>query len=171
MGVPCLKRVFHPCCLAACFSLAGCFGLDGRLRRNITGRSLVWQQVSYTATPRSAPKVKKTLRGWLAVSAGFIGAGFNIVFQQCLNFLVDTYGPYAASATSANTFLRSLIACGLPLAARPMFQNMGVGPAASVLGGISCLALPVPLVFMKYGEGLRKRSKFIKTDGWNAPWA
>lgn len=78
------------------------------------------------------------------VAAGFIGAGFNTIFQQCINYLVDVYGLYAASAVSANTFLRSIIACGLPLAAGPMFRNMGVGPASSVLGGISCLGLPLP---------------------------
>lgn len=74
----------------------------------------------------------------------FIGAGFNTIFQQCINYLVDTYTLYSASAVSANTLLRSLFACGLPLAAGPMFRNMGVGPAASVLGGLSCLGLPVP---------------------------
>jgi multidrug resistance protein len=78
------------------------------------------------------------------VAAVSVGAGFNVAFQQCLNYLVDEYGMYAASATSANTILRSLFACGLPMAAGPMFRNMGVGPAASLLGGISCLALPVP---------------------------
>lgn len=91
---------------------------------------------------------------------GFIAAGFNIVFQQCLNFLVDTYGPFAASAVSANTILRSILACAMPIAARPMFENLGIGPAASLLGGISCLALPVPLLFIKYGEALRAKSKF-----------
>ncbi|CAK4033850.1 MFS general substrate transporter [Lecanosticta acicola] len=94
------------------------------------------------------------------VAAGFIGAGFNTIFQQCINYLVDTYALYAASAVSANTFLRSIFAFGLPLAAQPMFRNMGVGPAASVLGGISCLALPVPFIFWKYGLKLRKMSKF-----------
>ncbi|KAJ5162333.1 hypothetical protein N7492_007725 [Penicillium capsulatum] len=98
------------------------------------------------------------------VAAGFIGAGYNIVFQQCLNFLVDAYGPYAASAVSANNLLRCLMACGLPLAARPMFINLGVGPAASVLGGISCLALPAPFIFLKYSETLRRKSKFAQLD-------
>lgn len=28
---------------------------------------------------------------------------------------------------------------------------MGVGPAMSVLGGVAVLALPAPLIFMKYG--------------------
>lgn len=58
------------------------------------------------------------------IAAGFIGAGFNTIFQQCINVLVDTYGAYAASATAANTFLRSLFAFGLPLAAGPMFRNL-----------------------------------------------
>lgn len=95
------------------------------------------------------------------MTIGFIGAGFNIVFQQCLNFLVDTYGQYAASAVAANNLLRCLMACGLPLAARPMFLGLGVGPASSILGGISLLALPVPFLFMKYSGALRKRSKFV----------
>ncbi|OKL58166.1 hypothetical protein UA08_06409 [Talaromyces atroroseus] len=95
------------------------------------------------------------------VAGGFIGAGFNIVFQQCLNFLVDMYGVFAASAVSANTMLRSLIACGLPLAARPMFDNLGVGPGCSLLGGIAVLALPVPLLLLKYAPSLRRRSRFV----------
>lgn len=94
------------------------------------------------------------------IAAAFIGAGFNVIFQQCINFLVDTYVMYAASAVSANTFLRSILAAGLPLAAMPMFRNLGVGPAMSILGGVAALAIPVPFLFMKYGLALRKRSSF-----------
>ncbi|KAK6441553.1 hypothetical protein LTR95_002225 [Oleoguttula sp. CCFEE 5521] len=94
------------------------------------------------------------------VATVFIGAGFNVIFQQCINFLVDTYALYAASAVSANTVLRSLMACALPLVARPMFLTLGVGPACSVLGAVAILALPVPFIFMKYGLRLRKMSKF-----------
>ncbi|KAL9626010.1 MAG: hypothetical protein Q9204_007656 [Flavoplaca sp. TL-2023a] len=98
------------------------------------------------------------------IACAFIGAGFNVIFQQCVNFLVDTYTLYAASAVSANTFLRSLLASGFPLVARPMFHNLGVGPAMSVLGAVACLALPVPLLFMKYGLRLRKMSKFAPVE-------
>lgn len=94
------------------------------------------------------------------IAAAFIGAGFNIIFQQCVNFLVDSYGMYAASAVSAQTFLRSLIAAGLPLAAKPMLDNLGVGPAMSILGGIAALCLPVPLIFMRFSYRLRQKSKF-----------
>lgn len=94
------------------------------------------------------------------IATTFIGAGFNSIFQQCINFLVDTYGLYAASAVSANTFLRSVLAAAFPLVAKPMFNNLGVGPAMSILGGVATIAIPVPFIFMKYGVTLRKKSKF-----------
>ncbi|MCJ1447527.1 MAG: hypothetical protein MMC23_008038 [Stictis urceolatum] len=96
------------------------------------------------------------------VAAAFLGAGFNSVFQQCINFLVDTYGLYAASAVSANTFLRSILAAVFPLVAKPMFQNLGVGRAMSILGGIACALVPVPLIFMNYGKVLRRKSPFAR---------
>jgi hypothetical protein len=94
------------------------------------------------------------------IATVFIGAGFNIIFQQCINFLVDTYALYAASAVSANTILRSFLAAGFPLVAKPMFHNLGVGPAMSILGGVAAIAIPVPFLFMWYGLTLRKMSKF-----------
>ena len=99
---------------------------------------------------------------WISpvIAAVFIGAGFNVIFQQCLNYLVDTYQMYAASAVSANTILRSILAGALPLAVRPMFRNIGVGPSMSILGGIATIALPVPLLFMKFGPALRRMSRF-----------
>lgn len=94
------------------------------------------------------------------LAAVFIGAGFNIIFQQCMNFLIDTYQVYAASAVSANTFLRSALAAAFPLAATPMFHSLKVGPAMSLLGGVAVLAIPIPFIFMKYGPRLRENSKF-----------
>ena len=98
------------------------------------------------------------------ISTVFIGAGFNVIFQQCINFLVDTYGLYSASAVSANTFLRSVLAAGFPLAAMPMFHNLGVGPAMSILGGVATAAIPVPFIFMRYGLTLRKKSRFAPVE-------
>ncbi|KAG4417169.1 hypothetical protein IFR04_009682 [Cadophora malorum] len=111
----------------------------------------------WTSTPRIH---------WLSpvFAAVFIGAGFNIIFQQCINFLIDTYGLYAASAVSANTFLRSVFAAGLPLAAQPMFHNLGVGPAMSILAAVATIAIPVPFIFMKYGLKLRRMSYFAPVD-------
>jgi len=94
------------------------------------------------------------------IGAVLIGCGFSAIFQQAINYLVDSYRVYAASAVSANTILRSILAAALPLVARPMFYNLGVGPAMSILGGIAALAIPIPFVFAKIGERLRARSNF-----------
>lgn len=74
--------------------------------------------------------------------------------------LSDSRDIDTASAMAVSTVLRSVLGCLLPLAARPMFTKIGVGPGCSLLGGLSCLALPVPLLFIKYGLRLRKMSKF-----------
>lgn len=98
------------------------------------------------------------------VAAGFVGGGSNVITQQCINYLIDSYELHAASAVSANTILRSILAASFPLVVRPMFNTLGVGVAMSVLGGIACLALPVPFVLLKYGLRLRRRSKFHALD-------
>ena len=38
------------------------------------------------------------------VATCFIGAGFNVIFQQCINFLVDTYGMYAGTCDKQSQF-------------------------------------------------------------------
>jgi hypothetical protein len=76
------------------------------------------------------------------MATGFIGGGFCLIFQQCLNFLI-----YTSSAVSAKTFLGSIMVAGLPLAAQPIFHNLGVEPASSILGAVAVAAIPVPLLF------------------------
>ncbi|OQV09709.1 hypothetical protein CLAIMM_13801 [Cladophialophora immunda] len=83
------------------------------------------------------------------MATGFVGGGFLIIFGQCVTFLVDTYGKFAASAVAANTILRSMLAAGFPLLSNPMFNTqVGVGPGMSLLGGIATLAIPIPFLFM-----------------------
>jgi hypothetical protein len=89
----------------------------------------------------------------------FIGIGFYCIFQQCLNYLVDVHTLYSASAMAALTFLRSIMAAGLPLAAKPMIRVLGVGRAISIIGAVAAVLLPVPFLFMQYGPRLRKLSK------------
>jgi uncharacterized protein (DUF697 family) len=73
-------------------------------------------------------------------------------------YLVDVYLNYAASAMAANTVLRSLVAAVLPLAGPKMYAKLGYGWGNSLLAFIAILFIPVPLVFIKYGERIRKSS-------------
>ncbi|KAK7957676.1 hypothetical protein PG988_012524 [Apiospora saccharicola] len=90
------------------------------------------------------------------------GTGFNTIFQAALNYLVDTFQAYAASAVAANTFLRSCFAAAFPLVVSPLYHNVGVGPGQSIFGGFACLLVPVPFVFYVYGRRVRVASKWSK---------
>lgn len=65
---------------------------------------------------------------WIApcIGATFMGFGFFTIFQAALNYLIDTFQKYAASAIAANTFLRSCFAGAFPLFATPMYHKLGV---------------------------------------------
>jgi hypothetical protein len=73
-------------------------------------------------------------------------------------YLIDVFTVYAASAMAANTVLRSVVAAVLPLAGPKMYNALGYGWGSSLLGFVAIAFLPVPLIFIKYGERLRKNS-------------
>ncbi|KAK4120651.1 MFS general substrate transporter [Parathielavia appendiculata] len=103
---------------------------------------------------------------WIVPCLGLVmlGTGFFTIFQAALNYLVDTFTKYAASAVAANTFLRSCFACAFPLVVGPMYRNLGVGPGSSTPAGFAVLLIPVPFVFFVYGERIRARSKWSRAS-------
>lgn len=103
---------------------------------------------------------------WIVPCIGLVmlGTGFFTIFQAALNYLVDTFQAYAASAVAANTFLRSCFAGAFPLVVGPLFHNIGIGPGSSITGGFAALLIPVPFVFYVYGKRIRRRSKWSKAS-------
>ncbi|EFY92227.1 major facilitator superfamily [Metarhizium acridum CQMa 102] len=95
-----------------------------------------------------------------ALSGIFIGFGLMSIFLQALNYLVDAYLMFAASAIAGNTFLRSLAGAGFPLFSRQMFQGMGIQWAATLLGCVAVALAPMPFVFNKYGSRIRAKSAY-----------
>lgn len=57
---------------------------------------------------------------WIAPTLSGLATGFGIlsIFLNCLNYLIESYLMFAASAIAANTFLRSLAGAAFPLFAR-----------------------------------------------------
>ncbi|KAK4920838.1 hypothetical protein LTR66_016710 [Elasticomyces elasticus] len=94
------------------------------------------------------------------ISGFFVGAGIMLVFSNGIVYIVDIYLSTSASALAANTFVRSFVAAGLPLAAPTMYKNLGVAWATSVLGFLCVAAIPAPFLFYKYGPQLRARSTY-----------
>ncbi|KAL8365868.1 hypothetical protein RB595_004581 [Gaeumannomyces hyphopodioides] len=98
-----------------------------------------------------------------AASGLFTGFGLMSIFLQALNYLVDAYLMFAASAIAGNTFLRSLCGAGFPLFAGSMFNGMGVQWASLLLGCVAAAMIPIPVVFWLYGHKIRARSSFAPT--------
>lgn len=96
---------------------------------------------------------------WVVPCIGIlmIGAGFITIFQGCLNYLVDSYPTYAASAIAANTFLRSVFAASFPLFAKQLFTNLGVHWGSTLIGFIALGMIPIPFALFIFGERIRKR--------------
>ncbi|MCJ1248048.1 hypothetical protein MMC30_005263 [Trapelia coarctata] len=93
-----------------------------------------------------------------------IGCGILMIFMQGLNYIIDVYLMHANSAIAANTFLRALAGAGFPLFAPPMYANLGVPWATSVLAFLTLAMFPVPVLFFIYGKKIRTLSKFSPTE-------
>ena len=84
-----------------------------------------------------------------------------LIFVSFLNYLVDVYLLYAASAIAANTIARSACGAAAPLFTNQMFTALGIGGGGSLIGGVASLLAMVPFLFYKYGRQIRLRSRFV----------
>ena len=98
------------------------------------------------------------------VAGTFLATSILLIFVCFINYIIDAYLMYAASAMAANTIVRSACAAASPLFTQYMFDALGVGGAGSLIGGIGVLLMPIPFVFYKYGGAIRARSRFAPTD-------
>ncbi|GME31829.1 Major facilitator superfamily [Neofusicoccum parvum] len=113
--------------------------------------SLFW--AGWTARPRVH---------WLAPALAGVpfGVGYLLCFMAILNYLVDAYDVFAASAMAAAGASRSLFGAALPFAARPLYARLGVAWACSALGFVMLALCAIPFVFWRYGDAIRARSAF-----------
>ncbi|KAK9382261.1 major facilitator superfamily domain-containing protein [Kockiozyma suomiensis] len=94
------------------------------------------------------------------IGVGIMACGFFTCFQGCLNYLVDAFTLYAASAIAAATFSRSCMAAAFPLFGKAMFTNLGVDWGSSLVGFIGLAGIPIPFVLYKYGPTIRNRNPY-----------
>lgn len=100
---------------------------------------------------------------WIVPILGtmFVGLGLLATFMPINTYLVDAYPQFAASAMAANTILRSAAGAFLPLAGPRMYAALGLGWGNSLLAFIALAMLPLPVIFFKYGERIRKSPRFF----------
>ena len=99
---------------------------------------------------------------WIvSIAAGFpFGFGMVLVFLGVLNYLIDSYTIFAASALAANSVLRSLFGAIFPTFTTYMYDGLGIHWASSVPAFLALACVPFPYLFYRYGASIRARCKF-----------
>jgi hypothetical protein len=77
-----------------------------------------------------------------------------------INYMVDAYEIYAASAMGIASCTRSAFGVVIPFAARPMYEALGIGWGCTLLGIVSVAMGVVPFAFLRFGGTIRERSKW-----------
>ena len=90
--------------------------------------------------------------------------GAFLLFNSVLNYLGDAYPRYAASIFAGNDLFRSSFGAGFPLFARAMYNRLGIDWGSTLLAFLTILFIPIPVLLVKYGEALRRRSKAARHD-------
>ncbi|OAX85223.1 hypothetical protein ACJ72_00383 [Emergomyces africanus] len=89
------------------------------------------------------------------------------IYMGTIDYMVASYGPYAASATGGNGFARDLFAGISAIYARPMYENIGgrlhLQWASTILAILSLLVMIPLFVFYWLGPQIRAKSKFAQT--------
>lgn len=94
-----------------------------------------------------------------------VGFSLNDFSYVLFGYVTDAYGEYAASAVAAVSLSRTLTAAVFPLFAEQMFSGLGGNVAVSILAGVATgFGVVGPVVLIKYGGALRRRSKVACGD-------
>jgi len=102
---------------------------------------------------------------WSGLAACFcFGIVLNAMYVSSYEYIIDSYGEHAAIALASITMMRYLIAGGMVMAARPMYEGIGVHWTMTLLGCIAAVLTPGPYLLFKYGKELRRKSPYAKTD-------
>lgn len=97
-----------------------------------------------------------------------IGMANYAIYFATIDYMVECYGPYSASATGGNGFARDFLAGICAIYTKPMFDNLGIQKTYFVLFAFAALfCIPVYVFYWK-GPEVRARSKFAKKLEWLA---
>ncbi|KAJ5223245.1 hypothetical protein N7468_007787 [Penicillium chermesinum] len=96
------------------------------------------------------------------IASSLFGAGIYIIILSILNYVVDSYQTYSASALAGVILVRNVVGAGFPLFATQMYQTLDYEWASSLLAFISILLVPIPFIFFYKGRAIRLRSPWAR---------
>lgn len=110
------------------------------------------------------------------IASCFIGIANYAIYYATIDYMIDAYKEYSASATGGNGFSRDFLAGIAFIYTGPLYQNLPGGNyqkyhlslGTTVMLGLACgLLIPV-FIFYFYGPWFRARSKFAQQIGREA---
>jgi hypothetical protein len=130
---------------------------EARLCTAVSG-SLLFTASSFRFGWTSSPQIH-----WIVSTAGITCVGFVIysIYVGTVNYMMDAYEKYAATALSAASLGRKSLGAFLRLASYSLFRNLGPGWAGSLLGFIGLALTAVQVLLISKGPEIRHRSSFM----------
>lgn len=102
---------------------------------------------------------------FLLLAVALMGCTELLAWVPLSAYAVDAFGAYSASAMTGVIVTRCLMGTFLPLSVAPLVEWLGgYGWAFTVLGGLSLVLAPIPVVVMRYGHRWRQLSKYTRDE-------
>ncbi|WRT66674.1 uncharacterized protein IL334_003634 [Kwoniella shivajii] len=101
---------------------------------------------------------------WSILACIPFGLGFLWIFTGMVNYIIDSYTLYAASALAALAVLRCLFGAAFPLFAVLMYRNLGLHIAGTIVAILATACAPLPFLFYRYGPYLRRKSRYAPSQ-------
>ncbi|KAK8055671.1 hypothetical protein PG993_000898 [Apiospora rasikravindrae] len=96
------------------------------------------------------------------LASALFGAGIYIIILSVLNYVVDAYQTYSASALAGVILARNVVGAGFPLFANQMYRKLGNEWASSLLGFLALLLVPIPFILFYKGKTIRLKSPWAR---------
>lgn len=100
---------------------------------------------------------------WSVLAACFVfGVVLVAIYVSSYEYIIDSYGAKSSIALASITMVRYMVAGGMVIASRPLYQALGVHWTMTLLGCLASVLAPAPLVFWWFGPKLRKKSPYVQ---------
>ncbi|KAM0788498.1 hypothetical protein ACM66B_001629 [Microbotryomycetes sp. NB124-2] len=99
---------------------------------------------------------------WPTFGASLYTPGIFLVSQTLVLYTTAVYPSQSASILAGQTFFRSVLASIFPLIGPYFYRALGLGGGCSLLAGISIVLVGLLWVLYKWGDVLRRRSRWAE---------
>ena len=133
------------------------FPPENRLLPAVFGSTLLPASLFWLAWTNSVHEISP----WSDIGAEVLfGIALMIIFASIYHYVIESYQTESAGAVASITFMRYYASGGMVMADIPMYRALGVRWTLTLLGAVGIVLIPVPWLFWKFGDRIRRKSRF-----------